>query len=77
MKQIDSWIHDVPSFFGNIDIPKLAKVKSKKLTNHQKNNKAIREELVDQTYMLEVSNHLPNTKDRSSLIFWTPYSWGI
>ena len=26
--------------------------------------------------MIEVSNHLPGTKDRTSLIFWTPYSWG-
>ena len=26
--------------------------------------------------MIEVSNHLPGTKDRSALIFWTPYSWG-
>ena len=76
--QIDLWIHDVPSFFGNIDIPKLAKVKPKKVNQSSKKiTKQVREELVDQTYMLEVSNHLPNTKDRSSLIFWTPYSWGI
>ena len=76
--QIDLWIHDVPSFFGNIDIPKLAKVKPKKVNQSSKKiAKQVREELVDQTYMLEVSNHLPNTKDRSSLIFWTPYSWGI
>jgi len=26
--------------------------------------------------MMEVSNHLPGTKDRSALLFWTPYSWG-
>ena len=26
---------------------------------------------------MEVSNHLPKTKDRSSLIFWTPFSWGV
>ena len=76
--QIDLWIHDVPSFFGNIDIPKLAKVKPKKVNQSSKKiAKQVREELVDQAYMLEVSNHLPNTKDRSSLIFWTPYSWGI
>ena len=76
--QIDLWIHDVPSFFANIDIPKLAKVKPKKVNQSSKKiTKQVREELVDQTYMLEVSNHLPNTKDRSSLIFWTPYSWGI
>ena len=39
--------------------------------------KKIQENIVEQTYMIEVSNHLPSTKDRTSLIFWTPYSWGI
>ena len=76
--EIDSWIHDVPSFFGNIDIPKVATVKPKKVNQSSKKiTKQVRKELVEQTYMVEVSNHLPNTKDRSSLIFWTPYSWGI
>ena len=76
--EIDSWIHDVPSFFGNIDIPKVAKVKPKKVNQTSKKiTKQVRKKIVDQTYMVEVSNHLPNTKDRTSLIFWTPYSWGI
>jgi len=76
--QIDSWMHDVPSLFGNIDIPKLAKFKPKKVNQSSKKiTKQVRKEPVEQTYMVEVSNHLPNTKDRSSLIFWTPYSWGI
>ena len=39
--------------------------------------KKIQENVVEQTYMIEVSNHLPGSKDRSSLIFWTPFSWGI
>ena len=76
--QIDLWIHDVPSFFGNIDIPKVAKVKPKKINQVSKKlTKKIQENFGEQTYTVEVSNHLPNTKDRSSLIFWTPYSWGI
>ena len=33
-------------------------------------------ETIEFSYMMEVSNHLPGTKDRSALIFWTPYSWG-
>ena len=75
---IESWINDVPSFFGNIDIPKVAKVKPKKVNQTSKKViKKIQENVVEQSYMIEVSNHLPNTKDRSALIFWTPYSWGI
>ena len=35
-----------------------------------------KEQIEQYTYMMEVSNHLPGTKDRSALIFWTPYSWG-
>ncbi len=36
------------------------------------------EDVVDyeHSYLIEVSNHLPGTKDRSALLFWTPYSWG-
>ena len=30
----------------------------------------------EHSYLIEVSNHLPGTKDRSALLFWTPYSWG-
>ena len=75
---IESWINDVPSFFGNIDIPKVAIGKPKKVNQDSKKvTKKIQENIVEQTYMIEVSNHLPSTKDRTSLIFWTPYSWGI
>ena len=73
-KSVDSWIDQVPSFFGQLEIPKTAKAQT---------NAAIKiypkeeQEQIDQhTYMVEVSNHLPGTKDRSALIFWTPYSWG-
>ena len=31
----------------------------------------------EHSYMVEVSNHLPGTEDRSALLFWTPHSWGI
>lgn len=36
------------------------------------------EDVIDyeHSYLIEVSNHLPGTLDRSALIFWTPYSWG-
>ncbi len=75
---VESWIHDVPSFFEDIDIPRVAKVKPIKVNQASKKmTKKIREEFVEQSYMIEVSNHLPGTKDRTSLIFWTPYSWGI
>jgi len=75
---VESWINDVPSFFGNLDIPKVAKAKPKKVNQASKKvTKKIQANVVEQTYMIEVSNHLPGSKDRSSLIFWTPFSWGI
>ncbi len=74
---IESWISDVPSFFDNMDIPKVAKVEPKKVNQTDKKlTKNIQQNDVEQSYMIEVSNHLPGTKDRTSLIFWTPYSWG-
>ena len=74
---IESWISDVPSFFDNMDIPKVAKVEPKKVNQAGKKlTKNLQQNNVEQSYMIEVSNHLPGTKDRSSLIFWTPYSWG-
>ena len=74
---IESWITDVADFFGNLDIPKVAKAKPKKVNlAGKKLTKNIQKNNVEQSYMIEVSNHLPGTKDRSSLIFWTPYSWG-
>ena len=74
---IESWISDVPSFFDNMDIPKVAKVEPKKVNQEAKKvTKNLQQNNVEQSYMIEVSNHLPGTKDRTSLIFWTPYSWG-
>ena len=75
---VEAWINEVPSLFGNLEIPKIAKLEPKKIKqSSRKVTKRNQDISVEQTYMVEVSNHLPNTKDRSSLIFWTPYSWGI
>ncbi|MBT7987432.1 MAG: hypothetical protein HN689_04230 [Euryarchaeota archaeon] len=71
---IDSWIGQVPSFWGHLKIPKTAKVQDKKVVNKYVKDEG--REVEQHTYMMEVSNHLPGTKDRSALLFWTPYSWG-
>ena len=71
---IDSWIDQVPSFFGQLEIPNNAKAQTN--TAVKKYSKEKQEQIGQHTYMMEVSNHLPGTKDRSALIFWTPYSWG-
>ena len=73
-KSVDSWINQVPSFFGQLEMPKTAKAQDK--TTVTKYLKGKEEQVEQHTYMMEVSNHLPGTKDRSALIFWTPYSWG-
>ncbi|MBL6895625.1 MAG: hypothetical protein ISR23_00880 [Candidatus Poseidoniaceae archaeon] len=73
-KSVDSWIDQVPSFLGQLKIPKTAKAQNQ--TPVKKYLKEQEEQIDQHTYMIEVSNHLPGTKDRSALIFWTPYSWG-
>ena len=77
-KNVESWINDVPSFFTNQKIPKVAVIKPKISQQSPKQKKVGKQEMLTQkTYSMEVSNHLPKTRDRSSLIFWTPFSWGV
>ena len=71
---VESWINLVPSYYTDLEIPKTAKVQNKKAVKRYMENE--KKETVEYSYMIEVSNHLPGTKDRSALIFWTPYSWG-
>ena len=74
---VDLWIDHVPNFYPELNIPKTAKAQVNKDKNPMK--KHVLDEQIqttEHTYMVEVSNHLPGTKDRSALIFWTPYSWG-
>ena len=74
---VDLWIDQVPNFYPELNIPKTAKSqvnKNKKpIEKHFSNQQ---KQTTEHSYMIEVSNHLPGTKDRSALIFWTPYSWG-
>jgi len=74
---VDLWIDQVPNFYSELDIPKTASID---VTKHKKTaKKSLPNEQLKSTehsHMIEVSNHLPGTKDRSALIFWTPYSWG-
>ena len=61
---VESWINDVPSTLWQLEIPKVAKAKPKKVNQTSKKvTKKIQENVVEQTYMIEVSNHLPGSKD--------------
>ena len=71
---VESWINKVPSYYTDLEIPKTAKVQNKKEVKKYVQDE--KKETTEFSYMMEVSNHLPGTKDRSALIFWTPYSWG-
>ena len=74
---VESWINEVPSYYADLEIPKFANTQENKENTHVKKQIKKEKEQNDQhTYMMEVSNHLPGTKDRSALIFWTPYSLG-
>jgi hypothetical protein len=65
-------LEQIPKIDHAVIIPKKAKVIVKTPVKEKK------EDVVEyeHSYMMEVSNHLPGTKDRSALLFWTPYSWG-
>ena len=74
---VDSWINDVPSYFSELIIPKAAKIEQiKDKVPVKKYTEDEQKQTSEYSYMMEVSNHLRGTKDRSVLIFWTPYSWG-
>ena len=65
-------LEQIPKIDHAVIIPKKAKVIVKTPVKEKK------EDVVEyeHSYTMEVSNHLPGTKDRSVLLFWTPYSWG-
>ena len=74
---VDSWINEVPSYFSELIIPKAAKIEQiKDKVQVKKYTEDEQKQTSEYSYMMEVSNHLPGTEDRSALIFWTPYSWG-
>ena len=62
----------IPRIGHAVIIPKKAKAIIKVAVKEK------REDVIEKehSYMMEVSNHLPGTKDRSALLFWTPHSWG-
>ena len=68
---IKDFISSIPKHPLAIEIPKNAKIKTKKSKPNDIPN------LKPQSNTcLEVSNHLPGTKDRSAMICWLPKNWG-
>jgi DNA primase catalytic subunit len=65
-------LEQIPKIDHAVIIPKKAKVIVKTPVKEKKEDVVEHEH----SYMMEVSNHLPGTKDRSALLFWTPHSWG-
>ena len=65
-------LEKIPRIDDAVIIPKKAKAIVKKPLKEKSKRVVEREH----SYIMEVSNHLPGTEDRSSLLFWTPYSWG-
>ena len=65
-------LEKIPRIDDAVIIPKKAKAIVKKPVKEKSERVVEREH----SYIMEVSNHLPGTLDRSALLFWTPYSWG-
>ena len=65
-------LEKIPRIDDAVIIPKKAKAIVKKQVKEKSERVVEREH----SYIMEVSNHLPGTEDRSALLFWTPYSWG-
>ena len=68
---IKDFISSMPKHPLAIEIPKRAKIKKKKIKPSHKTKLS-----TQSNTCIEVSNHLPGTKDRSALICWLPNSWG-
>ena len=69
-----SWLEIIPKHEQAIKIPKKAKRTTKKKVKTKSVKISIQSEEITS---LEVSNHLPGTKNRSALICWLPKSWGL
>ncbi|MDP6334388.1 MAG: hypothetical protein QF479_07110, partial [Candidatus Poseidoniaceae archaeon] len=69
-----SWLEIIPKHEQAIKIPKKAKRTNKKKVKTKSVKVPIQSEEITS---LEVSNHLPGTKNRSALICWLPKSWGL
>ena len=65
-------LEQIPKIDHAVIIPKKAKAVVKKPVK-EKGQTVVEYE---HSYLMEVSNHLPGTLDRSALLFWTPFSWG-
>ena len=66
-------LEQVPKIDDAVAIPK--KAKSIVKTSLKEKIEVVIDD--EHSYLVEVSNHLPGTEDRSALLFWTPHSWGI
>lgn len=66
------FLEQIPKIDLAVNIPKKAKLIVKTSSKEKEGDFVDNEH----SYMMEVSNHLPGTKDRSALLFWTPHSWG-
>lgn len=66
------WINTLKRHPESIDMPKESSEK-KSLNTHEK---ATEEVVAEQQTSIEVSTHVPGTKNRSALLEWLPRSWG-
>jgi DNA primase catalytic subunit len=77
-KPLKDLLEDIPRIESAQKIPKRARKLKKKAKKKKKSKQ--RKSIVDtravQQYMVEVSTHVPGTKDRSVIMLWLPLAWG-
>ena len=66
------WMSDLKRHPQSLDMPKNASVKKSLFSRKKK----VKEVISEQQTSIEVSTHVPGTKNRSALIEWLPLSWG-
>ena len=70
-------LEDIPRIESAQKIPKRARRVKKKAKNKKpKQRKSVVDTRAVQQYMVEVSTHVPGTKDRSVIMLWLPLAWG-
>ena len=76
-KPLKDLLEDIPRIESAQKIPKRArKLKKKAKKKKSKQRKSVVDTQAVQQYMVEVSTHVPGTKDRSVIMLWLPLAWG-
>lgn len=77
-RPVKEWIDEIPRHESALRIPKRPPIRLPKISFKKKSKSKSRvvEQDKEEFVSIEVSSHVPGTKDRSALVAWLPDRWG-